>query len=313
MRILAGLHRSGLGALVVRTRSQQLKVSQAKFSTTMPSKIIATSGIGYGLLVSGGVFAASNALGFAVTASTRTHKVWDLLSSGPFVASAIATFLAGPGTTAGLALTTVTCLWSVRLTSYLFKRVLERKTDSRFDDFLPADDVSWTPASLVRLGSVWSVMAMWGFVVSLPATITNSVPGAQATPIFWVCIGGQVLGFVFETIADYQKDQFKKDPANKDEFMSKGLWAYSRHPNYFGEIFLWTAATGATIAACGTSPAVLASIASPALTTLLLTKVSGVNLAEESSDRRYGDRADYKIYKSNTSILIPTIPKKKQP
>ena len=111
-----------------------------------------------------------------------------------------------------------------------------------------------------------------------------------------------MVGFGIEVIADNQKSQFKKDPENKGKFISTGLWAYSRHPNYFGEITLWTGIFIICI------PALQgwqwATIISPIFVYLLLTKMSGVNMLEEIADKRWGGQADYEAYKARTSVLV---------
>ena len=117
-----------------------------------------------------------------------------------------------------------------------------------------------------------------------------------------------VFGFGFEVISDNQKSQFKADPANKGKFINTGLWSWSRHPNYFGEIVLWI---GVAIAAL---PILQGwqwiTMISPIFITLLLTKVSGIPMLERRADEKWGGQEDYETYKANTSILIPQPPKK---
>ncbi|KAJ8906220.1 hypothetical protein NDN08_002714 [Rhodosorus marinus] len=263
-----------------------------------------------GLAVSAGVFAASNALGFTITAATRTHKVADLLSSGPFVLSAVATYAAGPGTTAGLVATGLTGLYCIRLTSFLVKRVLKLGKDTRFDGYIPEEGEKMTAAKLKSLGGLWTIMASWGFIVSLPVTIINSTAAATAGPLFWVFISGQAAGFVIEALADTQKSKFKEDPKNKGNFITTGLWKYSRHPNYFGEIVFWWSAFGSAVASCGISAPALLAIGSPAMTTALLLKVSGIPLAEQKDEEKYGVREEFQRYKRTTNLLIPGTPKR---
>jgi len=263
-----------------------------------------------GLVVSAGVFVASNALGFGITAATRTHKVADLLSAGPFVLSAVATYAVGPGTTAGLVVTGLTGLHCIRLTSFLVKRVLKLGKDSRFDGYIPEEGEKMTAAKLKSLGGLWTTMATWGFIVSLPVTVINSTAAATAGPLFWVFISSQAAGLVMEALADSQKSKFKEDPKNKGSFITTGLWKYSRHPNYFGEIVFWWSAFGSAVASCGISAPVLLAIGSPAMTTALLLKVSGIPLAEQKDEERYGDREEFQRYKRTTNLLIPGTPKR---
>ena len=115
-----------------------------------------------------------------------------------------------------------------------------------------------------------------------------------------------VLGLSIEVIADHQKTQFRADPRNDGRFITTGLWSWSRHPNYFGEILLWT---GLCLAASASlSGGQWVSWASPALVTLLLTRVSGIPMLEERAEARWGDDPDYRAYVARTSVLVPRPP-----
>ena len=111
------------------------------------------------------------------------------------------------------------------------------------------------------------------------------------------------IGFAFEVIADEQKRRFRNNPDNKGQFITTGLWSISRHPNYFGEIIIWI---GMAIISL---PVLLgwqyATLVSPIFVTLLLTRVSGVNLLEKSADKKWGNLGTYQSYKSKTALLIP--------
>ena len=114
---------------------------------------------------------------------------------------------------------------------------------------------------------------------------------------------------MIEAAADRQKRAFKADPRNAGKFITTGLWAWSRHPNYFGEILLWVGV--AVIALPVLRGWQWVTIISPIFVTLLLTRVSGVPILEKRADEKWGDRADYQAYKENTSVLFPFPPKKK--
>lgn len=166
----------------------------------------------------------------------------------------------------------------------------------------------------------------------LPVTALNSVPPTTFASIPFLTPGTilgvalWVFGFLFEVTADRQKNQWvkeKKEKKHSEDFLTRGLWSKSRHPNYFGEITMWTglAVTSGSILASkagqsalglsGSPVARLGALAlvgvSPAFTTFLLTKVSGIPLSEDKYDKRYGSRKDYQKWKEETPMLIPKL------
>ena len=114
---------------------------------------------------------------------------------------------------------------------------------------------------------------------------------------------GLGLGFAFEAVADSQKSRFRADPANKGRFIHTGLWAWSRHPNYFGEIVLWIGV--AIIALPVLRGWQWVTLISPVFVTLLLTRVSGVPMLEKRADEKWGGQEDYEAYKERTPVLVP--------
>jgi steroid 5-alpha reductase family enzyme len=112
-----------------------------------------------------------------------------------------------------------------------------------------------------------------------------------------------VAGFAVEATADLQKSRFRADPANRGAFISTGLWAWSRHPNYCGEIVLWIGV--ALIAVPVLHGWQWVSLISPVFVFLLLTRISGVPLLEKRADERWGDQNDYQAYKARTPVLVP--------
>ena len=114
------------------------------------------------------------------------------------------------------------------------------------------------------------------------------------------------LGFAIEVIADRQKSRFRADPRNVSKFINVGLWSWSRHPNYFGEIVLWIGV--AFIALPTLNGWQLLTLISPILVIILLTQVSGIPLLETHADEMWGGQADYENYKARTSLLVPRPP-----
>merc|ERR1719210_2715867 len=123
-------------------------------------------------------------------------------------------------------------VWCIRLGSFLFARILRDGKDSRFDEFKK----NW-----LRFLGVWTIQSTWCFFVASPALvmITSEACHASMSIIDFVGWTTWLFAFVIEVVADNQKDNFRRDPANKGKFITTGLWAYSRHPNYFGEILMW--------------------------------------------------------------------------
>jgi len=200
-----------------------------------------------------------------------------------------------------IVLTTFTVLWSLRLGAFLLLRVIIRKKDERFDEM--------REKFLAFLG-FWIFQMVWVFTVSLPLTLNNAA--LNDSPIncfdligwtFWT------IGFLIETVADQQKFSYTMIPEeSRPPFMSSGLWSLSRHPNYFGEILLWTGIYLSSCNAYGVKDNDMSfgyvSVISPVLTFLLLMFVSGIPMAEMRADKKCSKLAQYVDYKRNTSPLF---------
>lgn len=243
---------------------------------------------------------------FVITIIYRFDKVTDLAGASNFMLLAVTGLLAGGSFfRRQTVLTTMVVLWSLRLGAFLFLRVLVRRKDARFDKMRD---------SVVKLAGFWAMQVVWVFVVSLPVTFVNAarlvdVPIGTVDQAAWAV---WLVGFVVEAVADQQRwtfNQTQRDPRGKP-FLDTGLWRYSRHPNYFGEILVWTAVW--ISAAHGLYRAhpeqALLAAASPLLTFLLLVFVSGIPLAERRDDRRNHRLMAYKQYKFCTSPLVPMPP-----
>ncbi|KAM3515035.1 hypothetical protein MY11210_001273 [Beauveria gryllotalpidicola] len=224
-----------------------------------------------------------------------------------------------------LVLVGLTMVWAARLGSYLFSRVLGHGHDSRFDKIRDKP---------VRFASVFLIQAVWVTIPMLPvlalgavpaATVAAALPRLAATDVLGLSLWG--LGFFFEAVADYQKSQWtrqKKLKLHDEDFLTSGLFSVSRFPHYFGEISMWTgiAVTAAGVLArtpvqlalgwMGPGPlGVMATTAlcglSPLFSWFLVTRVSGVPMSEKKYDQRYGHRADYQKWRSETPRLVPKL------
>ncbi|XP_024022163.1 uncharacterized protein LOC21400387 isoform X2 [Morus notabilis] len=236
---------------------------------------------------------------FIITALLKIDKLTDFAGSTNFIVLAILTLVVkGSWHFRQVVLSSLVIIWGLRLGLFLLLRILQWGEDRRFDEMR---------GNLGRLAVFWISQAVWVWTVSLPVTVVNASdrnPSLHAADIVgWII---WIIGFAIEAIADQQKLSFKNSPENRGKWCNVGLWKYTRHPNYFGEIFLWW---GIFVAATPIlDGAEWLVIFGPIFLTLLLLFISGLPLLEESADKKYGNVAAYRIYKRTTSPLIPLPP-----
>jgi len=153
----------------------------------------------------------------------------------------------------------------------------------------------------------WTLQGLWvSFTAAAAlAAIAAGRPG-ELGMLGMAGVGVWAIGFAFEVIADLEKSRFTADPANRGRFITTGLWSLSRHPNYFGEIVLWVGV--AMIAFPSLAGWSLLTLISPLFVAVLLTRISGVPLLEQSADERWGGQEDYEQYKQATPVLLPKLP-----
>ncbi len=252
------------------------------------------------LVLCAGVSFAINWLIFLPSWLAQTEHYFDLTGSLCFVTLALVALNLSPNQDLrAIVLTLLICIWATRLGSFLFLRVRKDGSDGRFDAIKPI---------FTRFLVTWSIQALWVFVSSAAAlTAITSTQRAPLETVAYIGICLWAIGFLIEIIADRQKRSFRAVPANDGKFITSGLWAWSRHPNYFGEILLWVGV--AMVAAPVLSGWQLISLISPLFVILLLTRVSGIPLLEARSDKRWGAEPTYQLYKQNTPILVPRPPK----
>ncbi len=231
----------------------------------------------------------------------QTERYFDLVGSLTFVTAILgALILTGHTDLPALLLAGAVVVWAARLGSFLFARVRRSGGDNRFEAITPD-----APRFLV----VWVTQGLWVTLTLsavLAAVTATERPGLSAVTIVGLVIW--ILGFAVEVAADLQKKRFRADPANKTDFIRTGLWAWSRHPNYFGEIVAWL---GLAVAAL---PALrgwqYATLVSPVFVLILLTRVSGIPLLERKADARWGGHPGYQEYRASTSVLVLLPPRK---
>jgi steroid 5-alpha reductase family enzyme len=185
-------------------------------------------------------------------------------------------------------------LWAVRLGSFLFIRIHKDGEDKRFRTIKP---------SVTQFFMTWTLQGLWVSLCSMCAlTAISSDSGIVINALFYLGLGLFIFGFVTEVIADKQKTAFRSIPENRDKFITTGLWAKSRHPNFFGEIVLWTGI--AVMSFSSLTGLQYLTLISPVFTYLLLVYVSGVRMLEAQADKKWGDNEEYIKYKTETPVLM---------
>jgi len=240
-------------------------------------------------------------LGWGIAVAFKTETFYDFFGGVNFIVVAIATLcLQGDYAVRQVIVTGLLTISRGELAGFLAYRVLQREGDARFET---AKD-----SPMVML-IFWSLQAVWVFVVALPAIFVNG--SAQNPDLIWSDYLGFALAFIgilLEVLSDMQKFSFRSDPANKGHVCNVGLWYYSRHPNYFGEILIWWGLFIATGALLGAEPIGWVCVASPLLTMALLVLVSGIPMAEGKNLKRFykteESGKEYDAYFAQTSPLI---------
>jgi len=192
-------------------------------------------------------------------------------------------------------------IWSLRLSSFLYFRIHRTGKDGRFDRL---------KTSPIRFLVPWTIQGLWVFLTMIVVIVINSQADSAPALGIWDALGLSIwlLGFCIEVIADNQKTAFNSEPNNQGKWIESGLWAYSRHPNYLGEILLWTGIACFGIS-CFTGLERFAWI-SPVFIYLLLTKLSGIPILDKRALEKWSDDVEYQKYRENTPALFPRLAKK---
>ncbi|EIW55296.1 DUF1295-domain-containing protein [Trametes versicolor FP-101664 SS1] len=269
-------------------------------------------------------------LGFAIAWTFQFDKITDFTGGSNFFILALLTLLLGQEFSARNIITSVfVMVWASRLAGFLLFRVLKTGSDTRFDDIR---------SHFFKFLGFWIGQILWVWVVSLPLTVLNSPAVTNrgqpafgtASDILGIIIW--VIGWLIESIADIQKFQYKSSGAPKDRPIDVGLWGWSRHPPYFGEILcwwgIWTLSIAPSLHGAGsasTRSAQLGTLVSPLFTMILLLFGSGVPTAEKPAAQKFHKMsypdgasqdpapenaawANYQAYRAQTSILLPLPP-----
>jgi steroid 5-alpha reductase family enzyme len=228
----------------------------------------------------------------------RTEKFFDLTGSLTYLTVLGMALALGNGEPRSLLIALLVAIWAMRLGSFLFRRVSEDGHDRRFNQI---------KNSFSTFFMTWTLQGLW--VSFTLACGLAAMTALETRPMGAMAIVGMLLwlaGFTIEVVADQQKSAFRASEENRGRFITHGLWAWSRHPNYFGEILLWIGI--ALIALPVLTGWQYVTLVSPLFVYVLLTQISGVGMLERRADRAWGEDPDYQAYKETTPVLFPRPP-----
>lgn len=232
---------------------------------------------------------------FVVSLLSKKNDVADTAWGLGFVVLAwVSFFMTGEYQVRALIVNLLVSIWGLRLAWHIYKRNKGKPEDYRYAEWRK----SWGKWFYVR--SFFQVYILQGvllFLISIPVLLINKSSGGELNILDFLGLIVWVLGFYFETVGDAQLAKFIKDPNNKGKLMKSGLWAYTRHPNYFGEITQWW---GIFLVALNVQSGAFSVIGPITITTLIL-KVSGIPLLEKKMEQSL----EFAEYKKQTSMLIP--------
>ncbi|TFG85200.1 MAG: DUF1295 domain-containing protein [Spirochaetales bacterium] len=248
------------------------------------------------LLISLGI----NAAFFVFAALRKTDVVTDLSYSLSFAAVVLMLVLIkGVSDTYRLMAAAMVIIWAARLGSYLLGRILVSRKDHRFDGIRDKP---------LKFAGFWILQAITVAIVLVPVSITVSNDNVSRSFSIVSIAGAAIwlIGMLLETTADAQKSTFKR--SEQSGFMKSGLWSWSRHPNYFGEMLLWAGVYIYCLPELGADS--VSALVGPVWITTMLLFVSGIPLLEKAADGKYGGQTDYEEYKRKVSIFLPWPPKR---
>jgi steroid 5-alpha reductase family enzyme len=231
----------------------------------------------------------------------QTEKFYDLTGSVTYLSVVWFVFLSTYQSISlnfgNLILVLLISIWTIRLGLFLFMRIHKAGEDKRFRTI---------KTSASQFFMTFTISGLWVTLCSMCALVAISSPeGLVMNALTYVGIILFIIGFGIEIVADNQKTAFRSIEANKDSFITSGLWSKSRHPNYFGEVLLWFAI--AVISFSSLEGLQLITLISPIFTYILLVYVSGVRMLEDMNDKKWVDDENYKSYKENTPMLFPKL------
>lgn len=252
------------------------------------------------LLFTGEIIAAFVTMIFFISLLMKRNDIMDVFWGIGIFGVALISYLTGPQNNLTLILTILAALWGLRLSLRIYLRNRKKEEDYRYKAWRD----SWGKWFYLR--SYLQIYVLQGFLMIVVgysfvhAAIYTGSAHFGIVGILGILVW--TIGYFFEVVGDYQLDQFIKNPRNRGEIMDKGLWKYTRHPNYFGEVTMWWG-IWLLIAPL---PFGIYALISPLAITFLILKVSGIPMLE----KKYADDPKFQEYKRRTSVFLP-LPSKK--
>ena len=228
----------------------------------------------------------------------QTEKFYDLTGSLSYLTVIWFVFFSSNNLSGlniqNLIVVTLISVWAIRLGTFLFGRIHKDGEDKRFRTI---------KTSASQFFMTWTLQGMWVSICTMCAiTAISSSQGIIANALFYLGLAFFIVGFAIEVVSDQQKSAFRAVPENKEKFITSGLWSKSQHPNYFGEILLWSAIALLSISSLNGTQYL--TLISPIFTYVLLVYISGVRMLDDMGNKKWGHLEEYKEYKRNTPTLF---------
>jgi len=310
-----GLQRKAIVTLSSRIPHYACRMNKAERQSLVAIPVILVIGTGIAWAGSQGgaqfgefpLFALCCALSFGInwlvfipSYIAQTEHYFDLTGSLTYLSLvAVALVFSDAPDQRSLLLGAMVAVWAARLGIFLFKRVRQDGNDGRFDVLKP---------SFPRFLMTWTLQGLW-VLLTLSCALA-AMTSASGKPLGVFALLGTLVwigGFAVEVVADGQKRQFRAGSENDGRFIQSGLWAWSRHPNYLGEIMLWLGV--ALVAMPVLSGWQHATLISPVFVYVLLTRISGIPLLESRAKKKWGEEPEYRAYRERTPVLFPRPPR----
>lgn len=242
-----------------------------------------------------------NFLLFMVAYRRQSDKLTDFAYALSFIIIVVTAFMVtNKHTTVSLVASALVLLWAFRLGGFLVYRIRKTGKDTRFDKIRH---------DYFKFLKFWLGQGLVAWVLLLPLLFASSRTVNEYSWLVWLGVAVWAFGWLIESIADAQKFRFKQRPESKNKWIDEGLWHYSRHPNYFGEITLWLGLYLVVFISLTPLERGIGLI-SPLAIAISLLFISGIPPLEKYADNKWGDNKKYLEYKRRTSLILPLWPRK---